>query len=67
MEEREFNEEVDAVIDTTEIAEYLFTALLDFGLAPTEEECELIADLMFDYLLSKQIMDELDVEDYEEE
>lgn len=61
MEEREF----DIAIDTEEIAEFLFTALIDFGLAPDMEEVELIADLMFDYLLAKGAIDELDVEDYE--
>jgi DNA-binding phage protein len=67
MEEREHEEfEVTEVqIDTEEIAEYLYTALIDFGLAPTEEEVELIADLMFDFLLAKQLMDEADVEDYD--
>ena len=51
-------EEYDGiVISNTELSEYLYTALMDFGLVPGQDEVDLIADLVFDYLWQKGLID----------
>ena len=50
--------EMEVVIDTEEIAEFFFQELLKRGYAPVVEELEEIADITFDYLLMKCIIDE---------
>lgn len=60
MEDKHVNE---VLIDTEEISEYLFDALVEFGLVPTEEEVDLIADLMFDFLIAKSFIDEEIIEE----
>jgi len=70
MEERnneEFNNpedivNVSGILATEDLSEFLFEALIDFGLAPTEEETELIADLLFDYLMHRGFITEIDIE-----
>ncbi|MFC0274313.1 YozD family protein [Metabacillus herbersteinensis] len=54
--------EVEVVIDTEEIAEFFYNELTKRGYLPSEEEIEEIADITFDYLLDKCIIDE-EVED----
>lgn len=49
----------EVFIDEDLIAEHLFTELVKSGYAPTEEECEVIACIMFDYLVDLSIMDEI--------
>lgn len=69
MEEHEHlnnSEEVELtehtlLIKTEDIADFLFNALPDFGLVPTEDEVNLLADLFFDYLVHISFID-----DYEE-
>ncbi|MFY4776866.1 YozD family protein [Metabacillus sp. RGM 3146] len=50
--------EIEVVIDTEEIAEYFYNQLIKRGYIPKEAELELIADITFDYLLEKCIIDE---------
>ncbi|SFA92018.1 MULTISPECIES: YozD family protein [unclassified Bacillus (in: firmicutes)] len=50
--------EMEVFIDTEEIAEFFFHELMKRGYVPTEEELEEIADITFEYLLEKCIIDE---------
>ncbi|MCE4047329.1 MULTISPECIES: YozD family protein [Bacillaceae] len=50
--------EIDVIIDTEEIAEFFFRELLKRGYVPTEDEMEELADITFEYLLEKCIIDE---------
>ncbi|MFJ5623808.1 YozD family protein [Peribacillus loiseleuriae] len=50
--------EIEVFIDTEEIAEFFFQELMKRGYIPTEEELEDLADITFDYLLDKCIIDE---------
>ena len=50
--------EIEVVIDTEEIANYFFQELTKRGYVPTVEELEEIADITFEYLLDKCIIDE---------
>jgi hypothetical protein len=54
--------EIEVFIDTEEIAEFFFHQLVKRGYVPTEEELEEIADITFEYLIDKSIIDE-EVED----
>ncbi|MDP4162546.1 MAG: YozD family protein [Bacillota bacterium] len=56
--------EVEVFIDTEEIAEFFFQQLIKRGYVPSEEELEELADITFEYLLEKCIIDE-EVEDEE--
>ncbi len=53
----------DVVIDTEEIANYLYTHLAKRGYAPGQEEVEELADIFFDYLIDKEIIED-DEEEY---
>ena len=50
--------EIEVVIDTEEIAAFFFRELLKRGYVPSEEELDDLADITFDYLLDKSIIDE---------
>ncbi|WP_082191114.1 YozD family protein [Peribacillus loiseleuriae] len=50
--------EIEVFIDTEEIAEFFFQELMKRGYIPNEEELEDLADITFDYLLDKCIIDE---------
>lgn len=50
--------EIEVVIDTEEIAEFFYNELVRRGYVPAESEIEELADIMFDYLLEKCIIDE---------
>lgn len=56
--------EIEVVIDTEEIAEFFYNELMKRGYVPSEEEIEEIADITFEYLLTKCIIDE-EIEDDE--
>ncbi len=52
------------VIDTEEIAEFFYEQLIRRGFVPTQEELAELADITFDYLLEKCLIDEeIDVDD----
>ncbi|AKM18869.1 hypothetical protein GARCT_01581 [Geobacillus sp. 12AMOR1] len=56
--------EIEVIIDTEEIAEFFYQQLIRRGFVPTQEELEELADITFDYLLEKCIIDEeIDVDD----
>jgi hypothetical protein len=50
--------EIEVVIDTEEIAEFFYNELIKRGYAPNEDELEELADITFEYLLEKCIIDE---------
>jgi hypothetical protein len=50
--------EIEVIIDTDEIAEFFFRELLKRGYVPAERELDDLADITFDYLLEKSIIDE---------
>lgn len=54
--------DIDVVIDTEEIAEFFYNELIKRGYAPNEDELDEIADITFEYLLAKSIIDE-EIED----
>lgn len=50
--------EIEVFINTDEIAEFFFRELVRRGYVPDEEEVEELADITFEYLLEKCIIDE---------
>ena len=50
--------EIEVIIDTEEIAEFFYNELTKRGFVPGESELEELADITFDYLLNKCIIDE---------
>lgn len=54
--------EMEVIIDTEEIAEFFYRELIQRGYTPSEEESDVLADITFDYLIEKKIIDE----DFEE-
>ncbi len=50
--------EIEVFIDTEEIAEFFLKELVQRGFVPSEEELEEIADITFEYLIAKCIIDE---------
>ncbi|MEH7462616.1 YozD family protein [Bacillus thuringiensis] len=55
--------EIEVVIDTEEIAEFFYEQLIVRGYVPKREEIEDLADIAFDYLLEKCMIDEVFDED----
>ncbi|MBP1080336.1 MULTISPECIES: YozD family protein [Bacillus] len=50
--------EIEFVIDTEEIAEFFYRELTARGYIPGEDELFELADITFDYLLSKCLIEE---------
>ncbi|BCB04413.1 YozD family protein [Bacillus sp. KH172YL63] len=50
--------EIEVFIDTEEIAEFFMKELIARGYVPSEDELEEIADITFEYLIAKCIIDE---------
>ncbi|KXG09406.1 hypothetical protein AT864_02360 [Anoxybacillus sp. P3H1B] len=50
--------EIEVVIDTEEIAEFFLKELIRRGFVPSRMELEEMADITFDYLIEKCIIDE---------
>jgi YozD-like protein len=50
--------EIEVFIDTEEIAEFFMKELVQRGYVPSEEELEELADITFEYLIAKCIIDE---------
>lgn len=57
--------EIEVVIDTEEIAEFFYNQLIRRGYVPELEEMEELADITFDYLLEKCMIDEIFEEEEE--
>ena len=57
--------EIEVVIDTEEIEEFFYEQLIVRGYVPKHEEIEDLADIAFDYLLEKCMIDEVFDEDDE--
>jgi hypothetical protein len=51
--------EMEVVIDTEEIANFFYRQLIFRGYIPSKEELEDIADITFDYLIEKNMIDEI--------
>ena len=51
--------EIEVVIDTEEIAEFFYEQLIERGYVPKREENEDLADITFEYLLEKCMIDEV--------
>lgn len=51
--------EIEVVIDTEEIAEFFYNQLIQRGYVPDPEEIEDLADIVFDYLVEKCMIDEI--------
>lgn len=49
-------------IKESEIADYLFTALIQLGYAPKEKELEDLAAIFFDFLVEVGAIDEEEIE-----
>jgi len=52
-------DEKDVIIDTEEIEEFLFNELIKRGFAPGKKEVEEIADIVFDYLISIDVIEDV--------
>ena len=50
--------ETEVYIDTEEIAEFFFGELVKRGYIPNKSEVDELADITFDYLLAKCIIEE---------
>ncbi|PLS17062.1 YozD family protein [Bacillus sp. M6-12] len=50
--------EIEVFIDTEEIAEFFFQELVQRGYVPSRDELEELADITFEYLIEKCIIDE---------
>ncbi|MBD7936211.1 MULTISPECIES: YozD family protein [Cytobacillus] len=50
--------EIEVFIDTEEIAEFFFHELTKRGFVPVELEVDELADITFEYLIKKCIIDE---------
>jgi hypothetical protein len=50
--------EVEVVIDTDEIRDYLFFNLVKRGYSPSVKEATVISDILFDFLVEKDVIEE---------
>ncbi|KAB2490385.1 MULTISPECIES: YozD family protein [Priestia] len=55
--------EIEVVIDTEEMADFFYEELIRRGFVPSSQELEELADIMFDYLIVKSIIDEEEEEE----
>ncbi|WP_437832146.1 YozD family protein [Niallia taxi] len=52
-------DEKEVVIDTEEIEQFFFRELIKRGFVPRTEEVEEIVDIVFDYLISVDVMEDV--------
>lgn len=57
--------EIAILIDEANIADYVYAELIDRGLAPTEEEANVLGEIFFDWLIGMGLIE--DFEEYDEE
>jgi hypothetical protein len=50
------NEELEIVLDTEEMSQFLFQRLIESGFVPTEEEIYVLSHLFFDFLCEKALI-----------
>lgn len=55
--------EYEVVIDTEEMAEYIYERLIERGYVPKREEVEELADIFFDFLLDYGVIEEEEYDD----
>ncbi|AKP47473.1 MULTISPECIES: YozD family protein [Bacillus] len=58
--------ETEVYIDTEEIAEFFYGELVKRGFIPNKSEVDELADITFEYLLAKSIIEEDEDEDESE-
>lgn len=46
------------IVDTDELREFIYNGLIEKGFIPSDLEAEEIADICFDYMVEKDIIDE---------
>jgi hypothetical protein len=51
---------VEIYIDTKDIERFFWSMLVKLGYAPTDDECQDLADICFDYIMSLGFMDEVE-------
>lgn len=50
--------EIEVIFDTDEIQDYLLEKLVSRGFIPRDDELAVLADIVFDYLLHKEVIEE---------
>jgi hypothetical protein len=50
--------EFEIIVDTDEIKEFFLTELINRGYVPTDDEIDAIADIVFEYMVHKGIIEE---------
>ena len=50
--------EFEIIVDTDEIKEFFLTELISRGYVPVDDEIDAIADIMFEYMVHKGIIEE---------
>jgi hypothetical protein len=52
----------EIILDSEKMAEFIYEALIATGYAPVFEEIEVVTDIVFDYLVSEEIIEDMDGE-----
>lgn len=52
--------EKEVIVDSREIEDYFYKELIKRGFVPNEKEVEEISDIVFEYLISIDVIEELD-------
>lgn len=55
------DEFIEILIDSEDIEKFLYKELIKIGYVPEEDEIQDLADIFFDYLISKSIVQEIDL------
>ena len=50
--------EFEIIVDTDEIKEFFLTELINRGYVPTNDEIDTVADIVFEYMVHKGIIEE---------
>ncbi|PGQ88156.1 YozD family protein [Priestia megaterium] len=52
-------------VDTEELSEYLYDKLISVSLIPTGNDVEVLANIFFNYLIQKDIIEEINLDNNE--